>query len=93
MFTYFFIFTFQASDNHGDVGESQSSVVPLKVSLQDANDNPPAFAREAYTSAIDEKAPDFDPPLIVKVGGILNVTRAVLHQETGDDLLHYLLLT
>lgn len=57
----------QASDNHGAPGASKSRVVPVRVSLEDANDNPPTFSRETYTSAIDEKTPDFDPPLIVKV--------------------------
>ncbi|KAF2367181.1 Cadherin [Trinorchestia longiramus] len=62
--TYFL--SMQATDNHGSPGQSQSSVVPVKVSLTDDNDNPPAFVRLIYTSAIEEKAPDFDPPLIVK---------------------------
>ena len=54
----------QATDN---LGTGHSSVVPLRISLKDANDNPPRFSQEVYRAVIMEGAKDFDPPLVVMV--------------------------
>lgn len=50
-----------------DEGRGQSTVVPLKITLLDNNDNPPVFPRDIYRAVIDEGATKFDPPLQVEV--------------------------
>jgi len=54
-----------------DYGMGQSAVVPLKITLIDANDNAPKFTSDTYQSIIDEGASAFDPPLFVLVSMII----------------------
>lgn len=49
-------------------GEGHTTVVPVRVTLADSNDNPPKFSHMQYRAVIDEGAPDFDPQLVVTVG-------------------------
>lgn len=58
------IYHLQATD---DEGNGQSTVVPLKISLIDSNDNAPVFTSEIYRAVIDEGATKFEPPLQVQV--------------------------
>lgn len=59
----------QATD---DEGKGQSTVVPLKISLIDSNDNAPVFTSEVYRAIIDEGATKFEPPLQVQVVFLLS---------------------
>ena len=54
----------QATD---DEGSGTSTVVPLKITLSDSNDNPPVFSSEEYKAIIDEGSAKFEPPLQVLV--------------------------
>ncbi|KAG8232454.1 hypothetical protein J437_LFUL012378, partial [Ladona fulva] len=49
-----------------DEGAGKSAVVSLKISLLDANDNPPRFVQDSYLASIDEGASRFEPRLFVK---------------------------
>lgn len=55
--------SFQAVDANG---KGLAAVVPLTLTLSDANDNPPAFLRDSYSATIDEGALKFDTPLRVQ---------------------------
>lgn len=56
--------SFQATDNEG---EGLSTVVSLKISLTDSNDNPPRFLYHNYRTVVDEGAAKFEPTLQVQV--------------------------
>jgi len=58
-----YFLSFKATDAEG---EGQSTVVPLKISLLDNNDNPPLFTSDVYRAVIDEGATKFEPPLQVQ---------------------------
>lgn len=60
--TYFL--SLEATDNEG---AGETTIVNVRISLRDVNDNPPRFTREAYRAVIQEGASDFEPPLVVKV--------------------------
>lgn len=49
-----------------DLGRGQSSVVSLRIQVNDENDSPPQCESPLYRSSVDEGAKYFDPPLIVK---------------------------
>ncbi|XP_054711474.1 cadherin-87A-like [Uloborus diversus] len=55
--------SYQAVD---ELGKGLATVVPLTLSLSDANDNAPAFLHESYSATIDEGALKFDTPLRVQ---------------------------
>ncbi|XP_059478412.1 cadherin-87A [Neocloeon triangulifer] len=55
--------SYKATD---DDGEGQSVTVPLKISLTDANDNPPHFIHPGYRAQVDEGSTKFDSFLIVQ---------------------------
>ncbi|GFS53692.1 cadherin-87A [Trichonephila inaurata madagascariensis] len=55
--------SYQAVD---DMGRGLATVVPLTLSLSDANDNAPTFLHESYSATIDEGAFKFDTPLRVQ---------------------------
>ncbi|KAG8178249.1 hypothetical protein JTE90_000350 [Oedothorax gibbosus] len=55
--------SYQAVD---DMGRGLAAVVPLTLTLSDANDNAPAFLQESYSATIDEGAFKFDTPLRVQ---------------------------
>lgn len=56
--------SYQAVDENG---KGLAAVVPLTLTLSDANDNPPVFLHESYSATIDEGAFKFDTPLRVQV--------------------------
>lgn len=53
---------FQATD---DDGKGQTSIVPLKITLSDSNDNAPMFSQPIYRVFVDEGAVKFEPELII----------------------------
>lgn len=53
----------QATD---DDGTGQTTIVPLKVTLTDSNDNSPVFNQPIYRVFVNEGAVKFDPDLIVE---------------------------
>lgn len=55
--------SFRATD---DLGHGQSSVVSLRIQVDDENDSPPQCESPLYRASVDEGAKYFDPPLIVK---------------------------
>ncbi|CAL1292837.1 unnamed protein product [Larinioides sclopetarius] len=55
--------SYQAVD---DMGRGLATVVPLTITLSDANDNAPVFLHESYSATIDEGAFKFDTPLRVQ---------------------------
>nr|XP_042894521.1 cadherin-87A [Parasteatoda tepidariorum] len=55
--------SYQAVD---ELGDGLAAVVPLTISLSDANDNAPAFIHDSYSATIDEGAFKFDTPLRVQ---------------------------
>lgn len=58
-----YFLSYQATDAHG---KGHTAVVPLTITLTDANDNPPVFEQGVYTAAIDEGDVRFDVPLKVQ---------------------------
>ncbi|MPC44216.1 Cadherin-87A [Portunus trituberculatus] len=77
--TYFL--SFQAIDNGG---EGHTTVVPVRISLEDSNDNPPKFTQQQFRAVIDEGASDFDPPLIVTAEDP-DATSSVVYSLVGGD--------
>lgn len=77
--TYFL--SFQATDAGG---EGHTTVVPVRVSLADSNDNPPKFTRQQYRAVIDEGAADFDPPLTVNAEDP-DATSQITYSLVGGD--------
>ena len=67
---YFLSFT--ATDNNG---EGKKSVVNLRVTLSDENDNPPSFENSQYRANIDEGEELFQPSLIVKANDLDDSSR------------------
>ncbi|XP_049820113.1 cadherin-87A isoform X2 [Aethina tumida] len=49
-----------------DDGTGQTTIVPLKVTLTDSNDNSPVFNQPIYRVFVNEGAVKFDPDLIVE---------------------------
>ncbi len=47
-------------------GEGRKSLVNIRISLKDSNDNPPVFESKEYSANIDENEAAFQPELIVK---------------------------
>ena len=47
-------------------GEGRRSLVNIRISLKDSNDNPPVFESKEYSANIDENEAAFQPELIVK---------------------------
>ena len=52
-----------ASDNNGT---GKKTVVNLRISVADANDNPPSFIQRNYKTSINEGEQKFEPPLLLK---------------------------
>ena len=67
---YFLSFT--ATDNNG---AGKKSVVNLRVSLSDENDNPPSFENSEYRANIDEGEEHFQPSLIVTANDLDDSSR------------------
>ncbi|XP_076290426.1 cadherin 87A isoform X1 [Lasioglossum baleicum] len=58
-----YFLTYKATDNDG---QGQTTSVSLRISLSDANDNPPRFLQDKYRAVIDEGAEKFEPELKVQ---------------------------
>lgn len=61
-----YFLSFSATDNNG---EGRRSVVNLRISVKDTNDNAPAFTKKNYVASIDEGQTKFQPRLILKANG------------------------
>ena len=59
--------SFSATDNNG---EGKKTVVSLRISVSDANDNPPKFAQRLYKASINEGEQSFEPQLFVKASDL-----------------------
>lgn len=57
-----YLLSFKATD---DDGKGQTSMVPLRITLIDSNDNPPEFSQPTYRIFVDEGAVKFDPELFI----------------------------
>ena len=55
--------SFSATDNNG---AGKKTVVNLRISVADANDNSPKFVQKVYQASINEGEQKFDPPLFIK---------------------------
>lgn len=58
-----YFLSYSATD---DNGEGRRSVVNLRVTVGDANDNHPRFDKKAHSAAIDEGQTDFQPRLVLR---------------------------
>ncbi len=58
-----YFLSYSAKDNNG---EGKKSVVSLRITVGDANDNPPVFDKKHHTASIDEGQVQFQPRLILK---------------------------
>ena len=58
-----YFLSYSATDNNG---EGRRSVVNLRVTVGDANDNPPRFAKHAHSATIDEGQTHFQPRLVLR---------------------------
>ena len=67
-----YFLSFSATDN-GGLGKT--SVVNLRITLVDDNDNPPAFESTEYRANIDEGEGNFQPSLIVKANDLDDSSR------------------
>lgn len=57
-----YLLSFRAAD---DDGMGQTSIVPLRITLTDNNDNAPMFSQSIYKVFVDEGATRFDPELVI----------------------------
>ncbi|XP_034936764.1 cadherin-87A [Chelonus insularis] len=57
-----YFLNYKATDDNGN---GQTTTVSLRISLADANDNPPQFLQDEYRAVVDEGADKFDPELKV----------------------------
>ncbi|EFN85300.1 Cadherin-87A [Harpegnathos saltator] len=58
-----YFLTYKATD---DNGEGQTTSVSLRITVADANDNPPRFLQDKYRAVVDEGAEKFEPELKVQ---------------------------
>ncbi|XP_039957046.1 cadherin-87A [Bactrocera tryoni] len=77
--TYFL--SYKATD---DGGQGQTSVVPLRISVTDANDSPPVCESPLYRAAVDEGAHVFDSPLVVKARDADTISD-ITYRIIGDE--------
>lgn len=68
-------FYLQATDDNGN---GHSTVVQLKITLNDNNDNPPIFEADNYKALIDEGSSKFEPPLQVHVSVATDMNDSVV---------------
>ncbi|XP_066907242.1 cadherin-87A [Halyomorpha halys] len=71
----------QATD---DEGKGQTKVVPLQISLNDNNDNPPTFTSNSYKAIIDEGSNKFEPPLNVQARDIDKTSEVIYSIVDGN---------
>jgi tRNA (Thr-GGU) A37 N-methylase len=50
--------SYTATDNNG---EGKKTIVNLRITVADANDNPPVFDKKNYAATIDEGKDSFEP--------------------------------
>ena len=67
-----YFLSFSATDNNG---AGKKSVVNLRITLADDNDNPPVFEAKEYRANIDEGEANFQPSLIVKANDLDETSR------------------
>ena len=58
-----YFLSYSATDNNG---EGKRTVVNLRITVADANDNPPLFDKKNYVANIDEGQVEFQPRLFLK---------------------------
>ena len=67
-----YFLSFSATDNNG---QGKKSVVNLRITLSDDNDNPPKFESSEYRANIDEGEANFQPSLILKANDLDDSSR------------------
>ncbi|KAK9728307.1 Cadherin domain [Popillia japonica] len=77
-----YMLQFKASD---DDGKGQTTLVPLKISLIDSNDNPPTFSQPVYRVFVDEGAVKFDPELIITAQDLDKTSHVTYSILAGND--------
>jgi hypothetical protein len=73
-----YFLSYSATDTNG---EGKRTVVNLRISVGDANDNPPRFDRRQYVASIDEGQVHFQPRLVLKA-----------HDEDDSSILQFKIL-
>lgn len=79
--TYFL--SYKATD---DLGKGQTSMVSLKLSVEDANDNPPVCESVNYKASVDEGSTIFDSPLIIKARDA-DAVHDINYRIIGNDFI------
>jgi hypothetical protein len=67
-----YFLSYSATDNNG---RGKRSVVNLRISLADDNDNPPEFEAKEYRANIDEGEANFQPGLVVTANDLDETSR------------------
>lgn len=62
-----YFLSYSATD---DNGEGKKTVVNLRITVGDANDNPPMFERDSYFATINEGQAEFQPKLILRANDV-----------------------
>ncbi|XP_071055461.1 cadherin-87A [Onthophagus taurus] len=73
---------FKATD---DDGKGQTSLVPLKITLMDQNDNPPMFTQPVYRVFINEGASKFDPEVAITARDMDKTSKLIYSIIAGND--------
>ena len=76
-----YFLSFSATDNNGS---GRSSVVNLRITLADDNDNPPRFEQREYRANIDENEENFEPSLVVTAND-LDDSSLLRYKITGGN--------
>lgn len=79
--TYFL--SYKATD---DLGKGQTSMVSLKLNVDDANDNPPVCESMNYKASVDEGSTIFDSPLIIKARDA-DAVHDINYRIIGNDFI------
>ena len=61
--TQAYFLSYSATDNNG---EGKKTIVNLRITVADANDNPPVFEKKNYVASIDEGRDTFEPGNIIE---------------------------
>ena len=77
-----YFLSFSATDNNG---QGRQSVVNLRITLSDDNDNPPKFETSEYRANIDEGEGKFQPSLYVKANDLDDSSRLRYKIINGND--------
>ena len=67
-----YFLSYSATDNNG---KGKKSVVNVRITLADDNDNPPQFEAKDYRANIDEGEANFQPSLIVTANDLDETSR------------------